>query len=101
MKVNGQQPSHLSELTAGKAQERGREVARTAEGQAEKTREAENRTSLTTSKVREAIRNEPDVQAGRVAEIRDKLKSGEYKISTEKLAANMLIASLKEDLDQP
>lgn len=100
MKVNGQQPSQLSELAAGKSQEAGRDIARTRPDRPRALEEPSNRTSLTFNKVRDAIRQEPDVRAGRVQEIRESLKKGDFKISAEKLAENMLVASLKEDLDQ-
>ncbi len=100
MKVNGQQPNQLSELAAGKSHEAGRDIARTRPDRPRAMEEASNRTTLTFNKVRDAIRQEPDVRAGRVQEIRESLKKGDFKISAEKLAENMLVASLKEDLDQ-
>lgn len=102
MKVTGKQPQGISDLTAGKAKDAARKVERQ---QARPTKEAEdapNRTSLSTmDKIKESIRNEPDARAERVAELRAKIESGEFKVDSEKLAARILVASLEEDLERP
>ncbi|HKI98705.1 MAG TPA: flagellar biosynthesis anti-sigma factor FlgM [bacterium] len=101
MKVTGQQPPRTSELTTGKARE--------AEGKAERMRTAakegaapaSNRMSLTLSRIREAIRNTPDVRADRVESVRERIRSGEYKVDAERLAQNIMTESLHEDLEKP
>ena len=102
MKVTGKQTHGISDLTAGKAKDAGKKISRSQEGAAQDVENATNRTSLSTmDKIKESIRNEPDVRTQRVAELKAKINSGEFKIDSDKLAANMLAASLEEDLERP
>ncbi len=102
MKVTGKQTHNISELTAGKTQGKGGKAAQSRPRQAEETETAANRTSLNTmSRIRESIRNEPDVRTERVAELRAKVKRGEVKVDPDKLAEKMIAASLQEDLERP
>lgn len=102
MKVTGKQPHGVSDLTAGKARDAGKKASRVQNEAAQEVENAPNRPSLSTmDKIKESIRNEPDVRTKRVAELKAKIKSGEFKVDSEKLAANMLTASLEEDLERP
>lgn len=102
MKVTGKQPHGISDLTAGKAKDAGKKIERQQNQAAQVTGSVSNHTSLSTmDKIKESIRNEPDVRAERVAELKAKIDSGEFKVDSEKLAANMLVASLEEDLERP
>ena len=44
------------------------------------------------------IASEPEVRSDRVAELKEQIKSGDYKLDAQKLTGNMLVQSLKEDL---
>ena len=44
------------------------------------------------------IASEPEVRSDRVAKLKEQIKSGDYKVDSQKLASNMLTESLKEDL---
>lgn len=101
MKVNGQNPAHLSELTAGKTREKGQKAGLSQSRQSRENEAVTNNTSLTTRRIRETLRNEPDMRMERVARIKDEISKGKYKIDAEKLAENMLLDSLQEDLEKP
>ena len=102
MKITGKQPHGISDLSAGKAKDAAKKVERQQSQSAKETDRASNRASLSTmDKIKESIRNEPDVRAERVAELKAKIESGEFKVDSEKLAAKMLVASLEEDLERP
>lgn len=102
MKVTGKQPHGVSDLTAGKARDAGKNASRVRNRAAQELDNAPNRTSLSTmDKIRASLRNEPDVRAQRVADLKAKIDSGEFTVDSEKLAANMLTASLEEDLERP
>ena len=102
MKVTGKQPHGISDLTAGKTRDASRKASGSQARSSQEAENAPNRTSLSTmDKIKQSIRNEPDVRAERVAELKAKIKSGEFKVDSEKLAASMLAASLEEDLERP
>lgn len=102
MKVTGKQPHGVSDLTTGKARDVGKNASRVRNRAAQELDNAPNRTSLSTmDKIKESLRNEPDVRAQRVADLKAKIDSGEFTVDSEKLAANMLTASLEEDLERP
>ncbi|MBF0240665.1 MAG: flagellar biosynthesis anti-sigma factor FlgM, partial [SAR324 cluster bacterium] len=57
--------------------------------------------SVTTSptafnKIKELLVNEPEVRADKVAELKAKIKNGEYQINHERLAGKMIQESLNE-----
>ncbi len=104
MKVTGQDPAKTAELTLGKAKGKEGKDARPAPaagGEARKPAQLPTNASLTTTRVKEAIRNEPDVRADRVAELRERLKSGSYQVDADKLAGKMLDESIRDDLEKP
>ena len=51
-----------------------------------------------TDKIKFSIASEPEVRSDRVAELKEKIKRGEYKVDPQKLAGKMLVESLKEDV---
>ena len=102
MKVTGQNPTRAGELTQGKTREteggrRGQVSGRSTENPVR----VPDRPSLTTAKVRDAIRKEPDVRADRVADVKRRIQDGSYKVDAENLAKNMINTSLREDLEKP
>ena len=102
MKITGQKPLSLNELATGKAQDKatrnhtGR-VAQDSTG----TSSVTNHASQTASKIKETLRAEPDIRPDRVEEVKEKIRTGKYKVEPEQLAESMLMASLKEDLEKP
>jgi len=101
MKVTGQQPTRTPELASGKAREAEAKQKRAEQTAKDSAAPAGNRTSLTMSRIREAIRNTPDVRADQVEAVRNKLRSGDYKVDADKLAGRILNESLREDLEKP
>ncbi len=101
MKVTGHDPAKTAELTLAKskAKESARPAAR--DQASSEPAQARTRASLTMDKVKQAIRREPDVRSERVAQLRAKIKSGEYHVDSGKLAEKILIDSLREDLEKP
>ena len=53
---------------------------------------------FTMTKMQEKIKAQPDIDMDKVNAIKAKLKSGEYKVDTEKLATNLIKNSLIEDI---
>lgn len=102
MKITGQDPAKTAELTLGKA--KGKEAP---PAPASRKREAQRpaqlpaTSSLTTTRAREAIRNEPDVRAEKVAEVKERLRNGKYQVDADRLAGNMINQSLREDIEKP
>ncbi len=101
MKVTGQQPPKTPELQSGQTREAEQQAQRAKGRSAESPGPARSRTSLTTAKVREAIRNTPDVRADRVAEARKRIAEGRYEVDSARVAERMLNDALREDIDKP
>jgi len=101
MKVTGQQPPRTTELTTGKSREAERKPDRVRDAAKEGATPAGNRTSLTMNRIREVIRNTPDVRADKVEAAREKLRSGDYKVDAERLAQSLLNESLRDDVEKP
>jgi len=101
MKVTGQNPARAGEIAQGKAQAAEAHKGPVAGRSTENPVRVPERPSLTTTKVREAIRNEPDVRAERVDEVRRRIQDGTYDVDAQRLARNMINTSLREDLEKP
>ena len=54
--------------------------------------------SFVMDKMKALIASELEVCSDRVAELKEQIKSGDYKVDSQKLVRNMLVESLKEDL---
>ena len=50
------------------------------------------------NKIKDRISTEPEVRADRVAELKDKIKNGEYQVDSQRLAKTMLEDALQEDI---
>ena len=101
MKITGQKPPNLAELSAGKTQEKG--VRTHVERLARESRETAGVSkdiSLAATKIKETLRAEPDIRPDRVEEVKEKIRSGKYQVDPERLAENLLTASLREDLEK-
>lgn len=101
MKITGQNPPRTGELANTKAREGESRAPAEAGRKAGQAAESPMRASLTVSRVKDAIRNEPDVQAEKVAQLRERIRSGDYTVDSDRLAGNIINASLREDLERP
>jgi flagellar biosynthesis anti-sigma factor FlgM len=105
MKITGQDPAKTAELSLGKT--RGKEPApaqaprRDGKAEAAKPAQLPSTSSLTTTRAREAVRREPDVRADKVADVKERLKSGQYRVDADQLAEAMLNESLRDDIERP
>lgn len=99
MKINSHQNQVAKDLTTGKA--KGKELH--TDGKHLKSDSAEQGQGIKTSefmtkKILDRVEAEPEVRTDKVAQLKAKIKSGEYQVDAQKLAANMLIESAREDL---
>lgn len=101
MKVTGQQPPRPSDVNGGKAREAEQRAARQRPAEENSPTRLQHQARLTTHKLREAVRTAGDVRANRVAELKERLEAGKYEIDPDRLAANLLNESIREDVDKP
>ena len=101
MKVTGTQHPTIQETTTGKAREKGQKPTGTEPRGSPATDEVANRPTLTMTRIKEAIRNEPEVRSERVAELKAKVAGGKYKVDPDSVAKNLLTESLRDDLEKP
>ncbi len=101
MKVTGQNPPRTGELTQGKMREADSRRGPVAGRSTQNPVGVAAPPSLTTNKVRDAIRNEPDVRADKVADVKRRIAEGSYAVDPERLAKNLINTSLREDLEKP
>lgn len=101
MKVTGQNPTRPGEISQGKAREAEGRKGQVAGRSTENPVRVPDRPALTTMKVRDAIRNEPDVRADRIADVKRRIQDGSYQVDAQRLAKNMINTSLREDLEKP
>ena len=100
MKVTGRDPAKTAELNLTKGKEPVKDAPKGQDQEPRETAQARTRASLTMDKVREAIRQEPDVRADKVEALKSRIKSGQYKVDTDALAGKILSESIDEDLDR-
>ena len=100
MKVTGQKPLNPSELASGKAHEADPRNRKSGDAAADSKSPLGSRTSLTLSKARESIRNTPDIRTDRVEAVKQKIRSGAFKVDPERLASKMIAESLREDIEK-
>ena len=101
MKVTGPQNPTIQETTTGKTREKGEKPAQTERRESPSTDGVSNRTTLTMTRIKEAIRTEPEVRSERVAELKAKVAGGKYKVDPDSVAKNLLTESLRDDLEKP
>ena len=97
MKITGQQPPEFHGVKGGT----GKDSQKAADslGTLPGTSEPHVKTStFVMNKIKSLINAEPEVRADRVAELKDKIKSGEYKVDSESLAKKMLEDAFQEDI---
>ena len=97
MKITGQQPPEFHGVKGGT----GKENQKTEERSGTLTGSGEPPVKTSTfvmNKIKSLINSEPEVRTDRVAELKDRIKSGEYKVDSEKLAKKMLEDAFQEDI---
>jgi flagellar biosynthesis anti-sigma factor FlgM len=101
MKITGQNPQRAGELAGGKAAEVEPKAKARPSSPPEAAGKAQARPTLTLDKVKDAIRQEPDIRAERVADLKERVAGGKFTVDENRLAANLINASLREDLERP
>ena len=97
MKITGQQPPEFHGVKGGT----GKDNQKAAERAGKLTGSGEPPVKTSTfvmNKIKSLINSEPEVRTDRVAELKDRIKSGEFKVDSEKLAKNMLEDAFQEDI---
>ena len=97
MKITGQQPPEFHGVKGGA----GKDNQKTADRSDKLLDSSEPPVKTSTfvmNKIKSRINAEPEVRADRVAELKAKIKSGEYKVDSERLAKTMLEDALQEDI---
>ena len=97
MKITGQQPPEFHGVKGGtgKDNQKAAEKAGTVTGSGEPPVKT---STFVMNKIKSLINSEPEVRTDRVAELKDRIKSGEFKVDSEKLAKNMLEDAFQEDI---
>ena len=97
MKITGQQPPEFQGVKggAGKDNQKAEDRSGTLPGSGEPPVKT---STFMMNKIKSRIDSEPEVRADRVAELKAKIKSGEYKVDSERLAKTMLEDALQEDI---
>lgn len=101
MKILGQNPAKAAELSGGKAREADQQTARKNAHLEEGLGQVQHQTTLVTQKLKQAVQNEPDIRVDRVADLKARIQSGKFQVDSERLAGNILLDSLREDLERP
>jgi len=97
MKITGQQPPEFHGVKGGTAKDSQKTGERS--GLTSETSESPVKTStFVMNKIKGRISTEPEVRADRVAELKDKIKNGEYQVDAQRLAKTMLEDALQEDI---
>ena len=96
MKITGQQPPEFHGVKGGTAKENQKTAGRS--GVASETIETTDKNStFGMNKIKNRISTEPEVRADRVADLKAKIKGGEFKVDSQRLAKAMLDDALRED----
>ena len=97
MKITGQQPPEFHGVKGGtgKDNQKAAEKAGTLTGSGEPPVKT---STFIMDKMKSLINSEPEVRTDRVAELKDRIKSGEFKVDSEKLAKKMLEDAFQEHI---
>ena len=97
MKITGQQPPEFHGVKggAGKDNQKASDRSDTLPVSGEPPVKT---STFVMNKIKSRINAEPEVRADRVAELKAKIKSGEYKVDAESLAKKMLEDAFQEDI---
>ena len=97
MKINGQQPPEFQGVKGGNSRENQKNTDLT--GKISGASEPPIKTSnFVMNKMKSQISSEPEIREDLVAELKTKIKNGEYKIDSRNLAKVMLEDALNEDI---
>ena len=96
MKITGQQPPEFQGVKGGVGKDNQRVADRS--GTPGSSEPPVKTSTFVMNKIKSRINAEPEVRADRVAELKDKIKSGEYKVDSERLAKKLLEDALQEDI---
>ena len=97
MKITGPQPPEFHGVKGGtgKDNQKAADRAGTLTGSGEPPVKT---STFVMNKIKSLINSEPEVRTDRVAELKDRIKSGEYKVDSESLAKKMLEDAFQEDI---
>ena len=96
MKIIGQQPPEFHGVKGGAGKDNQRAADRS--GTPGSSEPPVKTSTFVMNKIKSRINAEPEVRAERVAELKAKLKSGEYKVDSESLAKKMIEDDFQEDI---
>ena len=97
MKITGQQPPEFHGVKGGAGKDSQKAADRL--GTLPSSSEPHVKTStFVMNKIKSLINSEPEVRSDKVAELKDRIKSGEYKVDSERLAKKMLEDAFQEDI---
>ena len=97
MKIIGQQPPEFQGVKggAGKDNQKAADRSATLPGSGEPHVKT---STFVMNKIKSQINAEPEVRSDKVAELKARIKSGEYKVDSERLAKKMLEDAFQEDI---
>ena len=97
MKITGQQPPEFHGVKGGtgKDNQKAAERAGTLTGSGEPPVKT---STFVMNKIKSLINSEPEVRTDKVAELKDRIKSGEYKVDSDKLSKKMIEDAFQEDI---
>ncbi|MBC8259948.1 MAG: flagellar biosynthesis anti-sigma factor FlgM [SAR324 cluster bacterium] len=97
MKITGQQPPEFHGVKGGTAKDNQKQTGRSGK-LAGSTEPPVKTSTFVMNKIKGQITTEPEVRAERVAELKAKIKSGEYQVDANSLAKAMLEDALQDDI---
>ena len=97
MKITGQQPPEFHGVKGGTAKENQKSSGRSG-GTVESAELPVKTSTFVMNKIKDQMSTEPEVRADRVAELKAKINSGEFKVDSQSLAKAMLEDALQEDM---
>ena len=97
MKITGQQPPEFHGVKGGtgKDNQKAADRASTLTGSGEPPVKT---STFVMNKIKSLINSEPEVRTDKVAELKDRIKSGEFKVDSQKLAKKMLEDAFQEHI---
>ena len=97
MKITGQQPPEFHGVKGGSGKDNQKATDRS--GTLPGSGEPPVKTStFVMNKIKSRINAEPEVRAEIVAELKGRIKSGEYKVDSERLAKKLIEDAFQEDI---
>ena len=97
MKITGQQPPEFHGVKGGtsKDNQKASDKSGTLPGSGGPPVKT---STFVMDKIKSLINSEPEVRTDRVTELKDKIKSGEYKVDSDKIAKKMIEDAFQEDI---